>query len=128
MTEVSSRVLVNPANAKEKRALLAGNMASRSLCTATRCLKKNQTQARLHVAVGNLKKGCRLLRFHLSAVATFWAMSLVGIYPDRASLLLSCMDIVKIQNIGGYFSGALVESNVSCSKKTCFRFFKENLN
>ena len=30
---------------------------------------------------------CRDFNFNLCAVATFWAMSLVGIYPGRASLL-----------------------------------------
>ena len=29
----------------------------------------------------------RLSLFHLSAVATFWPMSLVGIYPGRDSLM-----------------------------------------
>ena len=31
------------------------------------------------------EKGCLLSRFHFTAVATFWVMSLVGIYPGKAS-------------------------------------------
>ena len=31
--------------------------------------------------------GCVLWRFHFTRCATFWAMSLVGIYPGRASLI-----------------------------------------
>ena len=31
------------------------------------------------------EKGCLLSRFHFTAVATCWVMSLVGIYPGKAS-------------------------------------------
>ena len=47
--------------------------------------------SRLHNTVGNLATFgfvSRLSLFRLSAVATFWPMSLVGIYPGRASMWL----------------------------------------
>ena len=52
--------------------------------------KKSRVSAlsMFHVAVGNLTKGCRLSRFHLSVVAAFWVMSLVGGYPGRDSLVI----------------------------------------
>ena len=50
--------------------------------------------SRLHNAVGNLATTfvfvSRLSLFRLGAVATFWPMSPVGIYPGRASLRVHC--------------------------------------
>ena len=40
------------------------------------------------------EKGCLLSRFHFTAVATFWVMSLVGIYPGKASLVLVAVGVV----------------------------------
>ena len=40
---------------------------------------------------------CRV--FILRAVATFWAMSLVGIYPGRASMMMMMMMINFVQRV-----------------------------
>ena len=39
------------------------------------------------------------LDFILGAVATFWAMSLVGIYPGRASMMMMMMMINFVQRV-----------------------------
>lgn len=46
-----------------------------------------------------------LLQIHLSAVATFWPMSLVGMYPGKASTIASSANCRRKEALEGYFKG-----------------------
>ena len=53
---------------------------------------QNHRSLKLNLGFGchcrnSAEKGCLLSRFHFTAVATFWVMSLVGIYPGKASTI-----------------------------------------